>query len=556
MNERGRIVVLLAVAILVYGNTLVNEFAFDDGIYIFSNPAVTNPSPRTLFEPTKFNNVLRPVTFATLALNWNVGGWHPFGYHLFNLFMHAAVVLLLYLVLRRLLDSVTQGTMISLAAALLFAVHPIHTEAVASIVGRSELLATGFLLAAWLLHLQDRQIPTLLCLALALMSKESAVAFTPLVFAGDYGRGELKPLHRYVWIVGFTVLYLGLFWKLKGGRLGEISISFLDNPLASLPASLRILNAFRIAWKYVGLQVYPVRLSCDYSYNAILLSAKWSHGLLAVGAALLVFALWIWAMRARRNEWCLAGAIYFAGFAPAANLLVPTGTIMGERLAYLPSAGFCVLVALALIRLERHRRTLAWAGFTILMLLLAARTVARNRDWHDNFSLFSTDVRVVPGSAKLHCNLGGEYLRLGQLEAAHTELQTALRIYPDFPEALEFYGLTEARMGRGQEARRSLEKALSSIRTDDINHSFWEVNLAALLIQLGQNDQALILLNQVIADSPDDARAWSNRAVIHYQRGEIAAARADAETALRLVPSNTQAQSVLNSLRTAVAPVP
>jgi protein O-mannosyl-transferase len=557
MNERWRVVLLLAVAMLAYGNTLVNGFTFDDGMYIVSNPAATHPSPRTLFAPTRSNNVLRPVTFATLALNWRMGGRHPFGYHLFNLFMHAAVVLLLYLVLRRLLDFTAQRTMISFAAAMLFAVHPIHTEAVASIVGRSELLATGFLLAAWLLHLQDRRIPALVSLVLALMSKESAVAFIPLVLAGDYARGALKPLRRHAWVSGVTMLYLALFWKLKGGRFGELSISFLDNPLASLPASLRILNALRIAWKYIALDVYPARLSCDYSYNAILLYAKWSHGVLAVVATLLVFALWIWAMLARRNEWFLAGAIYFGGFAATANLLVPTGTIMGERLAYLPSAGFCLLVALGLARLERSKRTVAWTVFTIVVLVLATRTAMRNRDWHDNFSLFSTDVRVVPGSAKVHCNLGGEYLHLGQLEAAHAELQTALHIYPDFPEALEFYGLVEARMGHGEEARRSLEKALASIGTDSIDYSFWEVNLAALLIQLGQNDRALILLNQATVDSPENARAWSNRAVIHYQRGEMVAARADAETALRLEPSNAQAQSVLNSLSspTAVAPV-
>jgi Tfp pilus assembly protein PilF len=548
MTEKTRVGLLLTVAMLVYANTLVNGFAFDDGIYIFGNHSVTSPSIQAMFAPTKFNNVVRPVTFATLALNQAVGGAHPFGYHLFNLFLHAAVVLLLYMVLRRLLDTLPEGGAVSLMAALLFAVHPIHTEAVASIVGRSEVLAAGFLLAAWLLHLQDREIPSLLCLALALMSKESAVAFVPLVLAGDFARSKFKPSGRYARIVGVAVVYLALFWKIKGGRFGEVSIPFLDNPLANLPGSLRILNSLRIAWKYVGLHVYPVKLSCDYSYNAILLYANWRHGVVAASAALLVMALWVWAFWTRRNEWFLAGAIYLGGFAATANLLVPTGTIMGERLAYLPSAGFCLLVALALIRFERHQRLLGSAVFVILIAALALRTVDRNSDWRDNFRLFSTDVRVVPGSAKIHCNLGGEYLRLGQLEAAQAELQIALRIYPEFPEAQEFQGLVEARMGHGQEARRSMEKALSSIQTDDINYAFWEVNLAAELIQLGQSEDALKLLNQVLAQSPDNARAWSNRAVIYYKRGELTSARSDAEAALRLEPSNGQAQAVLNSL--------
>jgi protein O-mannosyl-transferase len=548
MTERTRLGLLLSVAMLVYANTLVNGFAFDDGVYIFRNQAVTDPSIQALFAPTKFNNVVRPVTFATLALNETVGGTHPFGYHLFNLLLHAAVVLLLYLVLRRLLDTLPEGGVVSLMAALLFAVHPIHTEAVASIVGRSEVLAAGFLLAAWLFQLEDRELPSLLCLVLALMSKESAVAFIPLMLAGDFARDQFKSFGRYARIVGVSVGYLALFWKIKGGRFGELSIPFLDNPLATFPASLRILNSLRIAWRYVGLLVYPVKLSCDYSYNAILLYATWRHGVLAAAAALLVIALWSWALWTRRKEWFLAGAIYLGGFAATANLLVPTGTIMGERLAYLPSAGFCLLVALTLIRLERHQRLLGAAVFVILTVALAVRTVDRNSDWRDNFRLFSTDVRVAPGSAKIHCNLGGEYLRLGQLEAAQTELQIALRIYPEFPEAEEFLGLVEARMGHGQEARRSMEKALSSIQSDDINYFFWKVNLAAELIELGQNEDALKLLNQVLAEAPGNARAWSNRAVIFYKRGELTSARSDAETALRLEPANGQAQAVLDAM--------
>src|SRR5208282_3099849 len=242
MNERMRVALLLAVAMLVYGNTLLNGFTFDDDPYILRNPTVTNLSIKGLFVPTRASNIFRPVSFATFALNLAVGGGHPFGFHLFNLLLHAAVTLLLYLVLRKLLEGVQQGATVAWVAALLFAVHPIHTEAVASIVGRFELLAVGFLLAAWLLHLDDRPVLAVLCFALALLSKESAVAFVPLALAGDYARGKLKPFHRYGWIAGVATAYLLLLWKVQGGRFGPAKVNFLDNPLAHLPASLRILN--------------------------------------------------------------------------------------------------------------------------------------------------------------------------------------------------------------------------------------------------------------------------------------------------------------------------
>jgi tetratricopeptide (TPR) repeat protein len=407
------------------------------------------------------------------------------------------------------------------------------------------LLAAGFLLAAWLLHLHDRPILALVSFAFALLSKESAVAFLPLVLAGDYARGKLKPLHRYAWIAGVTALYIPLLWKVQGGRFGAKGVSFLDNPLASLPATWRILNSLRVAWKYLGLHIYPATLSCDYSYSSILVYADWRRTLPAAVAAALVLAIWIWALWTQRSEWFLAGAIYLAGFAVTANLLVPTGTMMGERLAYLPSAGFCLLVVLIWIRVENRHRRLAWAVFAIIVAALALRTVVRNRDWRDNLTLFSAAVRAVPGSAKMHADLGGEYLMLGRVDAARIEFQSALRTYPDLAYALEGYGLAESRVGHDQDALRLLRTALSLTAADDLTHDFRVVNLAAQLMKLGQNDEALNLLNLEIAASPGYTRPWSNRAVIRYGRGEVASARDDAQTALRLDPTNAQARSLL-----------
>lgn len=556
MSERTRIGLLLAVAMLVYANALLNSFTYDDFLYVLNNPGVTSATLKGFFEPTKVGNVFRPVTFATFALNWALGNVHAWGYHLLNLLLHAAVTLLLYLVLRTLLESVARGETVAFAAALLFAVHPIHTEAVASIVGRSELLATGFLLVAWLLHLQDRQVPALACFVLALMSKESAVAFLPLALAGDYVRGKLKPLVRYGWIALVAVLYVGVLWKAQGGRFGELGVDFLDNPLTILPTKLRILNALRIAWKYVWLLVFPAKLSYDYSYNAIRLYADWRHTLPAAVAAVVVLGLWAWTVWKRQAGWVLAGAIYLAGFAVTANVLVPTGTIMGERLAYLPSAGFCLLVALIWIGLEKYRPKIAWAVLVAILAAFGARTIIRNRDWRSNFTLYSAAERVVPGDARMHANLGGFYMDSGQLEAARTELQTALRIYPDFPDALEFYGLTEARLGHDQEALPLLERALSSTRKESTRYNDRAVNLAALLIRLGQNDQAFNILNKVIQDSPECSRAWSNRAVIYYRRGDLASAQFDAQTSLHLEPGNAQARDLLSALAAPKAAVP
>jgi len=548
MSERMRISLLLGMSAIVYGNALADSFTYDDFLYVLNNPLVSSPSFRGFFQATEFSNVFRPVTFASFALNWILGNIHPMGYHLLNLLLHAGVTVLLYFVLRKLLENVPRAETLSFVAAALFAVHPIHTEAVTSIVGRSEMLGAGFLFAAWLLHLYDQLVPALACFVLAMMGKESAVAFVPLVLVGDYVRGKWKPFTRYVWIVAVALLYAAVLFKAQGGVFGEHGVDFLDNPLANFPPRLRILNAIRVAWKYLALQVFPAHLSYDYSYNAIPLYVDWRHTLPPALAALAVLGLWVWVLRARRMEWVLAGGIYLAGFAATSNILIPTGTIMGERLAYLPSAGFCLLVALLWLRAERHQRVVAWCILVVVLAALGGRTVVRNRDWRTNFTLYFSAATVVPEDSRMHANLGGFYMDNGQLDLARKELQASLRIYPSFPDATEFYGLTEVRSGHDETALPLLERALTLTRKESPRYAEREVNLAAMLVKLGKDDEALKLLNEAIRKSPGNSRAWSNRAVIHYRHGDFAAARLDVQAALQSDPFNSQAKSLLSAL--------
>ncbi|HEV2520816.1 MAG TPA: hypothetical protein VGT24_00430 [Candidatus Acidoferrales bacterium] len=553
MRERIFIGILLAAAALVYSNTLGNQFALDDELYILHNAQVTDPSLQRLFSPNPFSNVFRPVTFATLAANWALGEAEPVIYHIVNLALHAGATLLLFLLLQELLASISEGKTVAFAAALLYAVHPIHTEAVSWVVGRAELLAAGFLFAGWLLHLRDRPIASLVCFALALLSKESAVAFFPLLLIGDYATGKWKPLIRYALTGGLTVLYLGLLWKVQGGRFGQPGIAMADNPLAYLPAHWRILNALRVAWKYAALQSYPRVLACEYSFNQIPVYRDWRHTLPAAIAAAAVIGVWIWAVRRGQTTPALAGAIYFGGFAATANILLPTGTIMAERLAYLPSAGFCLLLAFGWNWIRKKQGMLAWGLLAAAVLALSVRTVIRNRDWKDNFALYSSAVRAVPNDAKMHANLAGEYFKRNQLDLAVGEYRIALRINPDSPDTLASYSMLEYRLGNYQAAGAMMEEALSRSGRNNLNYDFIVVNFAEILMKTNHADGALEYLDREIAEAPGYAPAWATRAGLHYQQAEFVAARSDAEKALRLNPGDTQARDILQRL-TASAP--
>jgi tetratricopeptide (TPR) repeat protein len=559
VKERLYIGLLLVIVILAYGNTLAGAFTMDDNLlYISRNPQVTHPSLQALFTPHKITSVFRPVTFSTFALDWAIGDGRPLVFHVANLLLHAAVTLLFYLLLQTALQLLRHGKAVAFAAALLFAVHPIHTEAVASIVGRAELLAAGFLIAAWLQHLHNREIAALLCFVLALLSKESAVVFLPLALIGDCARGQWKPAFRYLRIAGITLLYLSVLWKVQGGHFGQADISVLDNPLASIPPLPRIFNALHVAWKYVGLQVYPATLSCDYSYNQIPiydLRHGLSHTLPWVIAALAALAGWIWAVRKRQNGLVLAGGIYLAGFATTANILIPIGTIMGERLAYFPSAGFCLLAALAWSWLHERQRKLAVGLLAALVAVLGLRTVIRNSDWKDNLTLYTAAVRAAPGSAKMHQNLAFKYMEAQQLDLARKELQTAIQINPAYPEALATYGLLESWQGNYQAAGQMMERAFYMIGRDNPAYDAIAVNLATVYMQTDHLDGALNLLNREISESPGYAGGWASRAVLRYKGGQMALARADAEMALRLDPDNRQARNLMQLLNASNPPV-
>ena len=548
-NLRKQILILVALTALAYGNSLFNDFTMDDELYILRNPQVTQHSLKLLFQPNAASHVFRPLTFASLALNWIIAGYQPFGYHLLNLALHTAVVLLLLLVLRESLRRLPRYDLIAFATALLFAVHPIHTEAVSSVIGRSELLSAGFLLAAWLAHLRNHPVLALISFALALLSKESAVCLLPLVLAGDYAVRQRRPWWRYAGVFFLTAIYVGVLWKVQGGRFGAGSVAILDNPLTMLPVGLRILNAVRIAWRYIGLLLFPATLSCDYSYNQISLYANLRHLLFPLLAAVGVIGLWIWAILRQSRGFVLAGAVYIAGFAVTSNILIATGTIFGERLAYLPSAGFCLLAALFLAKLQERNRA---AGFALLAVMVAAfslRTIVRNRDWRNNDSLYTAGADAAPNSAKMRTFRGIVYLQRNQLDRSRDDLKAALQITPDYPDAVEAMGLLELRSGNQAAALGYLQQALRISAPADFDYDYRAANLSGLQIAMGKFDDAMKLLNRRIAESPNYSRLWSNRAALHAQLGQAQQAGEDAQNALRLDPGDAEARRVLEHVR-------
>ena len=180
-----------------------------------------------------------------------------------QLLLHAGVTCLLFFLLQALLSPSPKAKIVAFVGALPFAVHPINT--LVSAVGRAELLAAGFLMAGWLLHLRDQKLPALLCFVLALLSKESAIVFLPLVVLGITRAPHGNRWSGYAAMAGITLAYLGLLWKMQGGRFGREFHWRIPTgePFRWLEDSERLT---RWRWMYAALHFYPAVLSCDYSF--------------------------------------------------------------------------------------------------------------------------------------------------------------------------------------------------------------------------------------------------------------------------------------------------
>jgi len=539
MRNSRHTVLLFLLAAGVYANILGNGFAQDDFYYIVGNRDLTEAPWKLMASAYSNSGIYRPVTMLTYVLNVWTLGMKPFGFHLINLLLHGLVTVLLYRVVVELLAMPRAAW----AAAVLFAVHPIHSEAVAAAVGRAELLAAALLLAAWLLHLRGRFGYAAICYLLAMLSKESAAVFLVLVPWADYAcRRSLSRL-AYTRYAAAFVAFLALQWHAGGMRGGDL-VALSDNPLAHLPAGWRILNALSVAWKYIALQLYPVTLSADYSYNAIPMTREFWPLLPAALGVVIALAVWVWSFR-RAPAVAVALGIYLCGFALTSNVVVVIGTIMGERLAYFPSAGLCLLAGLGWHWLDARRNTLAVVMLAVVATTLAARTVVRNRDWRNEFTLYAAAVQAVPNSAKARHNLGSKYMEARNRIRAREEFEAAYRIDPNFPDLLASMGLLYVQLGDKNRALQFMDRAVGSSGRDNPNYDQMATNFAALLLDTGNYQPALALLNRIIAESPRFPRAWSNRAAVHLILGNAAQARADAEQALRLDPSNGQAAKVL-----------
>ncbi len=441
---------------LAYVNSLGNGFTFDDGAIVLNNPVIRVWNLGAIFSepwwPGRADiGLYRPLTTLTFALNYQAHDVGPYGYHLVNVLLHLLNGALVFWIAFRVLGHAAAAGV----TALVFVLHPIQTEAVNGLVGRAELLSAFWVLFAWLMYLvasyETGRLQRVLYNGalvagfVGCFAKEHAAVLVGFLAVYDFvlvlRRGEASPFRyflrndvkRYVPFVLIVGVFLAIRHLVVGAILLPSQPLLVDNSLAYLPGWQRALTAIAILGKYVGLLVAPVTLSADYSFNQIpavasVFDFRFLAGLGVVAATVFVI---VQGVRGRLDPvWGFGPALILLALLPVSNLLFPIGTILGERLLYLPSIGFCFLLGVGYRRLTRTVMPV-WIPVTIAGLLLgvySVRTHLRNLDWRNDFTLFSATVRSAPNSAKAHFNLGSAFREQGELKKALDAYWAALEI--------------------------------------------------------------------------------------------------------------------------------
>ena len=581
---------LFLFSFLLYANTLGHDFALDDAIVITDN-AIVRRGPAgwgELFTHDTFYGFFgeeraalvtggryRPLTPALFALEQTIAPG-PFLHHLLNVLWYGALGVVLLGMLREWWRDAALPWWTPVAAAALFVAHPVHTEAVANIKGRDEIVALlGAAGAAWcILRAERRQSwgaasAGAIVFLLGCLGKENAITFVAVVPLLLYAGGRKR--FRYILpLLVAAVAYLVVRYAVIGWGGGAAPTELMNNPFLretdAGPVAMdfweRLPTVCYTALLYLKLLVWPVGLVHDY-YPAAIPLQSWSDpgpwlGLLT-HALLLGWS--VWHLRTRPAYLATALLLYGLTLSVVSNLLFPVGTLMSERFLFMPSLGFAIAVALLVTRPKWG----IWA-LAVLLPVYAALTVLRNPAWQDNYTLFTTDVTRQPRSAKLRNAAAGarldRYQSLSEdtrsanadlLDRSLLDLNVALRIHPRYGNAYLLRGNLHYHRGDFAAAIADYENALAYGTPERTVHR----NLALALQQAGRvageerNDlpAAIGLLQRSLTLQPDSYETLRLLGIAHGISGRTAEAVGYFERALALEPDNPGAQQNLEMAR-------
>ncbi|TNE61592.1 MAG: tetratricopeptide repeat protein [Bacteroidetes bacterium] len=583
---------LAAFAFLLYANTLGFGYVLDDPLAIGKNDLVRKGVGgiaelfthhyRAGTEGAGASALLyRPLSLVTFAFEWSVAPESPALGHFMNVLWYALTVGLLFTALRHILWR--YHWLWAAATALLFAAHPLHTEVVANIKSRDEILNVFFSVAAlygwarWLKAPAGKWLAVaLISYFFALLSKESAVTLLPvfpLISWFFFDRTARQSGGHALLAAVPVVVFLLIRATVLSQTADNFVVSEMDNPIvAAQGLGEHTATSFMVLWKYFQLLVFPHPLLSDYSYRHLMV-VDWTN-YQAIAGLLLYGALIFFAVRGllRRQVPAFSAAAFLCAIVLYSQLPLVIGTLFGERLMYMPSLWFCLGITYVLWQVSgfslgkdlnggfwppRKNTQAGIAAFAVIALFFGYKTITRNTDWRDNITLFQTDSAKAPNSVRLHNGVGSElYTQLisnPEMPAAerdtllaqvvqHSEAAISIK-----PNPVSFLNLGNAAIARNQyaESIRNYELALKEAP----NYGIARINLGRTYAAWGREEgmvnnnlsRAAELLEKALEYRPDDAEVYLNLGASYGMMGQTERAIPYLEKAVELNPQNKNA---------------
>ncbi len=568
-------------AFLLYANTLKNGYTLDDDIYTKKNRFVQEGFKNGIGAALKntfakgslvgFNNAnesnYRPLVVLNFVADTAFFGNSPGAEHFFNILLYGLSCVILLLWLQKVFKKF--NPLFALAITLVFVFHPVHTEVVASIKSRDEILGWFFGLLSFynlFVYIENTKRKryfyySLLFFTASILCKENSLTFVLVVPLMLYYFSEVS-LNK---ILSISSPFLGLIVLYMVVRIGVLdSITFKDKIvvmnnglMAAKSGGEMLATNFVILGKYLWLMIFPVDLTWDYSFNQVpIVKFKDWHEYWKALLSLVIYlgmGAYVILKFKKKDVYVFAILFYLITLFLSSNLVVKIGATMGERFLFVPSLGFCMVLVMGLLALLKvDLRSLKWVKgaqvFVILGILLALysfKTFDRNKAWANNFDLFVAGLDVSTGSARAHYAVASEYRVRGEAERdpvkraedfrlSVSEYDKGIKIYPDDAEVWYNLGVTYFDQGDTANARRVYAKAIE-LRP---NYSMAMNNTGVIFFNQKKYKTALGYFLKIMQTDSAFTDALGNIGACYHNSGNYKLAAGYYEKALQKDPYN------------------
>ncbi len=524
------------IAILVYIPSFNADFTLDDVLIVEDNEFIKSLDQLPRIWSSHYwagkmdasdTGLYRPLTLTTYALQYVILGDNPIPFHILNILLHA----LTCFVLMKFVNLIFKDLRLTILSGVLFAIHPIHTEAVAGIVGRAEILAALFILLAAICYHHWRKegsskwlIGLLLSTIAAITSKEHGFMLPVIlglqevfyhlkakIFQGVSGR---------VWVAlgSIVVIAIGL-WIVRSAVTGP---TVPHEQWLEVEASERMATSVRTTFEYIGMHLFPLKLTADYWSDEVPI-AGWGNLSVIISFIVILLCLWIafW-LRHRMQSLSWGILFFFLTLGPVANFLFAAGFLKAERILYIPSIGLIVSIAALLVKMYNAQkfRVPALVLISAIMVFFSVRTWVRAGEWKNNYTLSEATLKVSPNSPRFNNMMGLELRALKRNEDALRYFEKAVQSNPNHVPALVNLGTEYKTFNRLDEAAATLERALAI----DPSTMPTYVNLMSIYRSMNDFDKNLLIAEKAVARYPQSASVLWNAANAYQLKNDMAKA--------------------------------